>query len=63
MQDQYQARRRGRLRARHDEHVSMEDIQVGVIRTVVLGPPGKVTSTDEVLEYEPDDTPRNVVDS
>ena len=29
----------------------MVDVQVGVIHTVVLGPPGEVTPMDEVLEY------------
>lgn len=30
-------------------------------RTVVLGPPGKVTATNDVVEEEPDDRPGNVV--
>jgi hypothetical protein len=41
----------------------MDDLQVEVIHTVVLGPPGEVTPTDEVLEYETDDTPCDVVNS
>lgn len=63
MQDQYRARRRERLCVRHEEQVSTGDLQVGVIHTIVLGPPGEVTPTDDVLEYETDDTPRDVVDS
>lgn len=57
------AAERTSVRERHEEQVSTDDLQVGVIHTVVLGPPGEVTPTDDVLEYETDDTPRDVVDS
>lgn len=32
-------------------------------RTVVLCPPGKVTSPDDIIENKPDDGPGDVVDS
>lgn len=31
-------------------------------RTVVLGPPGEMTPTDDVLEDESDDSPWHIVD-
>ena len=32
-------------------------------RTVVFGPEGETSSSDQILEYKPDHSPRNVIQS
>lgn len=62
MRDRCQARRRGHLRGARNR-ISIHDIQAGVIRTIVLCPPGEATSANDILEYETDNTPCDIVDS
>ena len=63
MQDPYRGQRRERLHGRKHSRVSMVNMSIRLTHTVVLCPPGKVASTDDILEYETDNAPSDIVDS